>query len=38
MTANYTTSNVPTSVPCEKCKSPRTTVTEVTTYGQDLPV
>ena len=38
MQANYTSSQVPASVPCEKCKSTRTSVTEVTTYGQYLPV
>jgi hypothetical protein len=34
MQANFTSSEVPASVPCEKCKSTRTSVTEVTTYGQ----
>lgn len=34
MNTKYTTSEVPTSVPCEKCKSTRTSVTDVTTYGQ----
>jgi hypothetical protein len=33
MHSNYTTSTASRSVPCEKCKSTRTTVTEVTTYG-----
>jgi transposase-like protein len=34
MQAHYTSSGVPKTVPCEKCKSPRTRVTDVTTYGQ----
>ena len=34
MPSNYTTSEVTPTVSCEKCKSPRTAVTEVTTYGQ----
>jgi ssDNA-binding Zn-finger/Zn-ribbon topoisomerase 1 len=33
MQSNYTSSNVPLSVQCEKCKSTRTHVTDKTTYG-----
>ena len=33
MQAHYTSSEVQKPVPCEKCKSARTSVTDVTTYG-----
>ena len=34
MSSNYSTSDSTPAVRCEKCKSTRTNVTEVTTYGQ----
>jgi ssDNA-binding Zn-finger/Zn-ribbon topoisomerase 1 len=33
MSGGYTSSAVPPPVLCEKCKSPRTVITESTTYG-----